>query len=208
MQSFHKIPLTAAILAGGKSSRMKRHKCLISFENKRIIDIIVENLREIFEELFIVTNFPEAYFYTGITLLGDIYPFRGPMSGIHVALKNSMYDVFVFACDMPFVKREVIYYLLETHIKKANSATVPSYDNKTYPLPGIYSKKIFDKLERLILEDKLSMNKFLNDINAEIVDVVNLDKKGLSFININTEEDLENLKKGGIECLDLVRRSC
>ncbi len=196
MQLFHKIPLTAAILAGGKSSRMKRHKCLISFENKKIIDMIVGNLKEIFEELFIVTNFPEVYFYTGITLLGDIYPFRGPMSGIHVAMKNSMYDVFVFACDMPFVKREVIHSLSETHIKKSNSATVPSYNNKTYPLPGIYSRKLLDELERLILEDKLSMNRFLNDIGAETIEVANLDKKGLSFININTEEDLENLKKG------------
>lgn len=196
MQLFHKVPLTAAILAGGKSSRMKRHKCLISFENKKIIDMIVEDLKEIFEELFIVTNFPEVYFYTGITLLGDIYPFRGPMSGIHVAMKNSMYDIFVFACDMPFVKREVIHSLSETHIKKANSATVPSYNNKIYPLPGIYSRKLFDELERLILEDKLSMNRFLNDIGAETIEVANLDKKGLSFININTEEDLENLKKG------------
>ncbi|MGB9891939.1 MULTISPECIES: molybdenum cofactor guanylyltransferase [Thermodesulfovibrio] len=202
MQLFTKIPLTAAILAGGKSSRMKRQKCLLSFDNEKIIDMIVTKLKDIFEELFIVTNFPELYFYTGITLLGDIYPFRGPMSGIHVAIKNSKHDIFAFACDMPFVKGEVICALSEKHIKEANTATVPSYNGKIYPLPGIYSRKLLDELEKLLLEDKLSMTKFLNDIGAEIVEVANLDKEGLSFININTEEDLENLKKGGIKCLD------
>jgi len=197
-----KIPLTGAILAGGKSSRMKRQKCLMSFESKRIIDQIVSNLEKNFEELFIVTNFPELYFYTGLPLLGDIYPFRGPMAGIHVAIKNSSYDVFAFACDMPFVRKELICNLAETHLKNANIATVPLFNGKIYPLPGIYSKKLHDELLRLILEDKLSMTRFLDDIGAYVLDVANLDREGLSFININTEEELENLKKGGIKCLD------
>lgn len=203
MQLSHKIPLSAAILAGGKSSRMKRHKCLISFNNKRIVDILIKNLEELFEEIFIVTNFPELYFSTGLSLIGDIYPFRGPMAGIHVAMKNSKYDVFAFACDMPFIKREIIYTLSEIHIKKLNTATVPTHGDKIYPLPGIYSKKVLNQLEALLMEDKLGMTRFLNEIGAEVIEVANLDREGLSFININTEEELENLKKGGdIKCLD------
>lgn len=203
MQLSHKIPLSAAILAGGKSSRMKRHKCLISFNNKRIVDILIKNLEELFEEIFIVTNFPELYFSTGLSLIGDIYPFRGPMAGIHVAMKNSKYDIFAFACDMPFIKREIIYTLAEIHIKKLNTATVPTHEGKIYPLPGIYSKKVLNQLEALLMEDKLGMTRFLNEIGAEMIEVANLDREGLSFININTEEELENLKKGGdIKCLD------
>lgn len=202
MQLSYKIPLSAAILAGGKSSRMKKHKCLVSFDNKKIIDLIVEKLKNLFEEIFIVTNFPELYFSQGIPLLGDIYPFRGPMAGIHVALKNSKYDVCAFACDMPFVKQNLIYTLSEAHSKTASTATVSAFNNKIYPLPGIYSKKLMDELESLILQDKLSMSKFIDDIGAEIINLANLDKEGLSFININTEEDLEILKRGGIKCLD------
>jgi len=112
---YYKIPLTGVILAGGKSSRMKVNKCLISLNGKRLIDILVSKIRDIFEEIYIVTNFPDLYFYTGIPLLGDIYPFKGPMAGIHVALTNAKYDIFAFACDMPFVKEEVIYELFERH---------------------------------------------------------------------------------------------
>ncbi|MCS7164216.1 MAG: molybdenum cofactor guanylyltransferase [Thermodesulfovibrio sp.] len=197
-----KLSLTGVILAGGKSKRMKTNKCLISLNNETLIEILLSKIREIFEEIYIVTNDPELYFHMGIPMLGDIYKFKGPMAGIHVALKNSKYDVFVFACDMPFIKNSIVYSISERHLKRLNSATVTSYSGKIYPLPGVYSKKTFDEIERLILQDKLSMTKLLNDIGAEIVEVANLDKEGLSFININTEEDLENLRKGGIKCLD------
>lgn len=197
-----KLPISAAILAGGKSSRMKIPKCLIALENKRLIEILISNVKKIFDEIFIVTNFPELYFYNGMPLIGDIYPFKGPMAGIHAALKNSEYDVFAFACDMPCVKKETIQVLSEKHITGTSAATVASLNNKIYPLPGIYSKKLINELQRLLIEDKVSIKRFLDDINAQIIDVANLDKEGLSFININTEEDLKFFKNGGKTCLD------
>lgn len=193
MQSLYRLPLTATILAGGKSSRMNLPKCLISLQKERIIDILVSKLSD-FEEIFIVTNFPELYFYTGIPLLGDIYPFKGPMAGIHVALKNSKYDVFAFACDMPLIKREIIYTLAEKHVHAKRLATVPSFKGEIYPLPGIYSKKIFNEMEKLLRDDRLSLKKLIDDVGACVVEVANFDEEGLSFININTEEDLEKLK--------------
>ncbi|MGB9711108.1 MAG: molybdenum cofactor guanylyltransferase [Thermodesulfovibrio sp.] len=202
MQLSSKLPLTGVILAGGKSSRMKINKCLLSFNNRRLIEILLINLKEIFEDLFIVTNFPEAYFYTGVPLIGDIYPFKGPMAGIHVALKNSKYDVFAFACDMPFVKKEIIYFLGGKHISQKNNITVGCYNEKIYPLPGIYSKEMLNELENLLKEDKLSMIRLIKDVHAQTVDVANLDEEGLSFINVNTEEDLKFLEKGGKKCLD------
>jgi len=45
-----------------------------------------------------------------------------------------------------------------------------------------------------LIEDKVSIKRFLDDINAQIIDVANLDKEGLSFININTEEEFKNFK--------------
>lgn len=201
MQWSSKLPLTGAILAGGRSTRMKTTKCLISLNNKKLIEILISNLKEMFEELFIVTNFPELYFYTGIPLLGDIYPFKGPMAGVHVALKNSKYDVFVFACDMPFIKKEIIYALSEKHISQKNDITVAIHQNKIYPLPGVYSKKLLYELSVLLSQDKLSMMKLLKDTLTTTVDVANLDKEGLSFININTEEDLKFIETGGKKCL-------
>jgi len=103
-----KLPISAAILAGGKSSRMKMPKCLIALENKRLIEILISNVKKIFDEIFNCYKLSRAFiFYNGIPLIGDIYPFKGPMAGIHAALKNSEYDVFAFACDMPCVKKKL-----------------------------------------------------------------------------------------------------
>lgn len=195
MQLSSKIELTAAILAGGKSSRIKKPKCLISINNERIIDLLIRKLNKLFEEVLIITNFPEFYFKEGLTLIGDIYPFKGPMAGIHAAMKNSKYDVFAFACDMPFVEEKLILELTEKHYFHKPDITVCSLEDKLYPLPGIYAKSIFSYLENLLLEDKLSMTKLIHSVRSKVIDVAKLDKEGVSFININTQEDLEKLKK-------------
>ena len=52
---------TAIILAGGKSSRMGFDKQFLTFNNKKIIDTIIEQLEKEFQEIIIVTNKPEEY---------------------------------------------------------------------------------------------------------------------------------------------------
>ncbi len=202
MQLSSKLKLTAAILAGGKSTRIKKPKCLISIDNKRIIELLIRKLKKLFEEVLIITNFPELYFKEGLTLIGDIYPFKGPMAGIHAAMKNSSYDVFAFACDMPFIEEKLIFEMTKKHFAHKPDITICSFRDKIYPLPGIYAKNLFSYLENLLLEDKLSMTKLIYAVRSEIIEVANLDREGVSFININTQEDLEKLKKGGIRCSD------
>lgn len=202
MQLSYKLPLTSAILAGGKSTRIKKTKCLITINNEKIIEILLKKMKNVFQEIFIITNFPELYFNYGYPLIGDAYPFKGPMAGIHAAMKNSKYDIFAFACDMPFIKEKLIFELAEKHFLNNAEITVSSFKDKLYPLPGIYSKHIFSYIENLLSEDKLSMTKLIYDVKSQIIEVAKIDKEGVSFININTEEDLENLKKGGIKCSD------
>ena len=48
--------ISAVILAGGRNSRMGRHKAFITVNSKRIIDSIMEVLRGLFGEIVIVTN--------------------------------------------------------------------------------------------------------------------------------------------------------
>lgn len=202
MQLSSKLKLTAAILAGGKSTRIKKPKCLISIDNERIIELLIRKLKKLFEEVLIITNFPELYFKEGLTLIGDIYPFKGPMAGIHAAMKNSSYDIFAFACDMPFIEEKLIFEMAEKHFFHKPDITVCSFRDKLYPLPGIYAKNLFSYLENLLSEDKLSMTKLIYAVRAQVMDVANLDREGVSFININTQEDLEKLKKGGMRCSD------
>ncbi|MDY2582926.1 MAG: molybdenum cofactor guanylyltransferase, partial [Clostridium perfringens] len=106
------IKKSAAILAGGKSSRMNyRNKAFLKYEEDYFIERIIKALED-YEEIIIISNNPEEYTEFGLKVFKDIYPSQGPLSGIHSALNHIKNDYcLVVACDMPFINKEVVNYL-------------------------------------------------------------------------------------------------
>ena len=80
---------TAIILAGGKSSRMGFDKQFLQIDDRRIMDDVIHNLEQEFDEIIIVTNKPEEYSNYKHKIVKDIIVGKGPLSGIHVGLKES-----------------------------------------------------------------------------------------------------------------------
>ncbi len=79
--------ITAFILSGGKSSRIGTDKALLSIEGKPLVQRLVELLDSIFSEVVISSNELDLYNFTGKKIVQDIYAGRGPLAGIHSALK-------------------------------------------------------------------------------------------------------------------------
>jgi molybdenum cofactor guanylyltransferase len=191
--------ITAVILAGGRNTRFPIQKGLISIKGSSIMQRNLTLMRSIFGNVLISTNRPELYFYLGVTLLGDILPPRGPMSGIHAALINSGNDdVFVSACDMPFPEYGLIRLLCDRHLGTGREArpdaTMPVFDGAVQPLFGIYGRPVIRAMEDAIIGDKVTLRRFLDGVNVQYIcetDVRKADPEGRSFININTIEDYE-----------------
>ncbi len=61
--------ITGVILAGGQSSRMGQNKALMALGGKRLVDRVVEVMREVFRDLLMVTNTPEVYADLGIPMV-------------------------------------------------------------------------------------------------------------------------------------------
>ncbi len=195
--------ITAVILAGGRNTRFPIHKGLISINGSTIMQRNLSLMRSIFDHVLISTNRPELYFYLGTPLLGDILPPRGPMSGIHAALTNSGDDdVFVMACDMPFPEARLIRLLCERHLapdgEARYDATMPVFNGAVQPLFGIYGRPVIQALEDAIIEDKVTLRLFLDDVNVQYIceaDVRAADQEGRSFMNINTIEDYKAIMR-------------
>ncbi len=210
---------SAVILAGGENRRFPTIKSFIKVNGSSIIEKNIALLKEMFDEVFISSNMPEIYFYLGAPLIGDVLPSRGPMSGIYSSLINARGDtVFVVACDMPFVKKEVISFICKKHAESLNSksirgefqsgdtmsplcpdATIPIYNKEPQPLFGVYCKTILPYLEDCVLNDKTSMKRLLSEINTNFIeesDIMTIDPEGRSFVNINTMEDYEKIAHG------------
>ncbi len=196
----------AVVLAGGRNSRFPELKSFINIEGSPIIARNLALLRELFRKVFVSTNDPGPYFklagHFGATLLGDVLASRGPMSGIYSALINAKGPgVFVVACDMPFLNKEVITFIRERRLCYCGEygpcdAVVPVFNNRPQPLAGIYSRTLLPVLEEAVMHEKTSMVRFLHEVRTYFInepDMRTIDPDGRSFVNINTMEDYKTM---------------
>lgn len=182
----------AVILAGGENSRYPKLKAFIEIDGQTIIERTVALLREHFALVLVSTNQPEAYFRLGLPMIGDLLPSRGPMCGMHAALRYLGAGSALFvACDMPFVQPEVIELLCSSH-REGVPATIPVFHGRPQPLLGVYSVALLPLLEEAVLSDRVQLRRFLDDAGAVYLpedEVKKMDAQGLSFVNINTVAD-------------------
>lgn len=184
--------MVSVILAGGENKRFPYLKGFIETGGRRIIESNIEILTSVTDSIVISTNTPEHYFYLGVPLIGDIITSAGPMSGIYSALYSTKSDaVFVSACDMPFLNKALIEYIITNADKEA---TVPVYNGKAEPLFGVYSSALLQTMENMIEHGRTSMYHMLDEVDVKYIDedeIRGIDPEGLSFININTIDDFD-----------------
>jgi len=194
--------ITAFILSGGKSSRMGNNKALLTIGSKTLIQRITELLDSTFPEVVVSSNDSELYEFLGKKIISDIFPGRGPLSGIHSALSfTSSEKNFIVSCDMPFISAELIEYLVD--FKSDTPAVIPKAEGRIQPLCGIYSKKILSEVELLLIETqdknkglKGSIYELLDQVETEIIDVYSLNFYHPDlFFNINTPADYSYAKR-------------
>lgn len=200
--------MIGAILAGGENRRIPYIKGLLKVDGFTIIERNLHILKDVFEKVVINTNSPDIYFPFGVPLIGDIINERGPMTGIFSILTSTGADsIFVVACDMPFVKKDLIRYMKErlenlSLSGKNMDALVPRFKGKTEPLVGIYTSCVRVRMEDSLKAGIKGLHAFLSEVNTfyiEDEEIKDIDPEGLSFVNINTLEDYERI--GGMKCL-------
>lgn len=185
---------TGIILAGGKSSRMGFDKQFLEVNQKRLMNIVVEDLEEEFDEIIIVTNKPEEYIGFNHKIITDKIVGMGPLSGIHAGLTESKSKyAFVIGCDMPNINIDYIRYMKESINSYDVEACITKHKDGIEPLYGFYSKNIIGKIEKYLLEDKRAIYRFLKTLKVNYIeedkakDYTNdLDM----FLNLNNKEDL------------------
>ncbi|HHW07455.1 MAG TPA: molybdenum cofactor guanylyltransferase [Clostridia bacterium] len=181
------------ILAGGKSSRMKRDKAFVTVGNQPLIERIIDKVKNDFQEIIVVTNRPGAYDYLQVKVVSDLIPGLGPLSGMHAGLicSTSNYNLVV-ACDMPFVSTQLASLMLEE---------APGYDvvavrtaDGLQPLHGIYGKDCIPVIETALKGEARKITHIYPYLNVKVIEAEKLAAWGITgevFFNVNTPEDLE-----------------
>lgn len=191
--------ITGAILAGGASKRFNgRVKAKIVIDGKTIITRILETFGEIFDEVIIVTNTPgEFKQYSNCRITGDQILNKGPLGGIHSALKISENeDVFLVAGDMPLLEREIIVRQLDYYGDDNCDVLIPKIGHYIEPLHGIYRKTLLSTLEEYLKErNDYAIREFLKSVDTHYMHLGNSKKNRRAFTNINSPEDIINVQK-------------
>ena len=189
--------ITGIILSGGRSLRMGKDKAFIKVEGIPIIERIADLFLKLFQETIIVTNRRESYLHLKATAYEDLLPNSGALGGLYTGLFYSFFPYsFIAACDMPYLKTEVISYLIEK--MEGYDVVVPKTEDGLQPLHALYSKRCIDPIQRVLQEKKTRIVDLYPLVRVNIIEaneIVSVDPDMESFININTPDELIHFKK-------------
>ncbi|NEW05879.1 molybdenum cofactor guanylyltransferase [Paenibacillus sp. SYP-B3998] len=136
--------LSGVILAGGANRRMKGElKALLPFGGKPLIARQIDRMRELCDELIVVTNDPKPYLNIvdrSVRIITDFFEGHGPLGGMHAALSLAKHSsVWVVGCDMPFISSKAAKLLLNRKLD-GFEAVVPLVAGEIHLLHGIYDR--------------------------------------------------------------------
>lgn len=186
---------TAAILAGGKSSRMGFDKQLLMENDRRILEQVIEDLKAEFEDIVIVTARPELYAGMDVRLFCDEYQGKGPLAGVHTAMHHAQSKyVYLLACDMPVVNLEFIRHMKQRLLDSRADVCVCERDGRLEPFNTFYSRDLLPEVVWRLETGNSSLFRFINASNACVIsqqEAARFDKELQMFININTRSEFE-----------------
>jgi FdhD protein len=196
------LPVTGAVLAGGRSKRMGFDKTLASVDGQTLVSRVADRLRTVCAEILVVTNHPqdlaEADLPAGTRILTDELPYAGPLGALATAMGEASHPwVLVAAADMPWIEPQVVRVLWE-HSSGA-AAVVPRTDGGLEPLLALYSTAAEAQARSLLDEGERRPAALLDRVATAEVDTDELrsvDPELASFVNVNTPEELASAKRG------------
>jgi molybdopterin-guanine dinucleotide biosynthesis protein A len=105
---------------------------------------------------------------TGLRVIPDILPGRGPISGIYTALSMTSTDwILIAGCDMPALTPEILTGLLAAARVPSTCIAASGHDGEHEPLCAIYHRRCLPAVARAIRENRFKMRDLLKELGAE-----------------------------------------
>nr|WP_283777833.1 molybdenum cofactor guanylyltransferase [Sansalvadorimonas sp. 2012CJ34-2] len=181
---------TGIVLTGGRSSRMGQDKALLAWQNKPLYRHMAELLAATgIQRVFIngVHDFGEN--------IADIFPGRGPLSGLHAALNrvDSGY-LLIVPVDMPLLKEVDLVRL----IQQCDDEMPLQYEGYSLPLLMPVSEKARQLANQTIQSDNrrnYALWRLMEKLNGQKLPAP--EGHETSFCNTNTPQEWR-------ECTDIL----
>lgn len=198
MGGFAVVDVTGFVLAGGKSTRMGTDKAFIEFEGRILLERALGLVRSVTPDIRIVGA--REKFAPFAPVVEDIFRERGPLGGIHAALRGSQTELnFMLAVDMPFVSETFLQYLIgEARTATEATVVVPRSEGRRQPLCAVYRPQFADMAEQALLAGRNRIDSLFDAVETRVIEEDELARAGFSspiFRNLNTPEQLEKQRR-------------
>lgn len=188
---------SGAILAGGAGTRMPGDKVFMEVSGRRVIDIQLEVLRPLCRHIQVIGNCERmeklgVYCSEGVEVVEESVRGMGPLGGIASALELSReQEVFVVACDMPFIRPGAVALVLDG--LKGFDVSVPRTAAGIEPLHAAYRTGCLPVIMDQLQGGNLKVSGFFSRVKVNYIpfhEPFEHDPRGRLLVNINTPEDM------------------
>ncbi len=184
--------LSAVLLAGGESRRMRCDKATVEWRGRPLWKWQIEKLRAARpEKIFVSARSDPLWRPPDVELILDMPPSRGPLSGLAATLGAiETGHLLALAIDMPLMTIEHLQLLCSR--AASGTGVIPMIDGKAEPLAAIYPKEA-----RAIFVEKLQGDNFsVQPVVRSLIDLKLLRAMSISgpsrefYRSINEPRDL------------------
>lgn len=186
-----RIPMPAAVLAGGVSRRMGRPKAELPYGAGTLLAFQVSRLAELFEEVLVVAKAPPASPVAPARVVLDRVPQHAAIHGLVRALEEADDRLFVLGVDLPAVAPALLRAIAERSLATDAAAVVPRADGRLQPLVAVWRRSVLAAAERRIAAGQMSLQGLAEEVGAEVLEEAAwraFDPSGAAFTNLNTLE--------------------
>lgn len=200
-------PVSVAILAGGRSSRMGTDKAMLRLHpaGPTFLELAVRAAAAMSDDVFVIASDRPEYSPFGAPVRADRFPDAGALGGIATALVEARYDVaMVVSCDHPFLNPALLSRL--ALIEPSTDVLIPRLRGMSrqggafvlQTLHAAYRRRCLPFIETALKAGNRQIVGFFNDVTVSHLDEEELraiDPDLRSLTSVNTPESLESVRQ-------------
>ena len=183
---------SAALFAGGRSSRMGRDKAFLEIDGVALWQRQLQTLHELAPpEIFLAGPTQPEWIETGLEIVADVGIDVGPLGGLVAVLRRCKNTrLLVLAVDLPNMTSELLKQLLA--MSSNDVGVVPKRNERFEPLAAVYPARCLALAESCLNAGEYSLQQLARCATSSGVMTAKAiaENEESLFFNLNTPVDL------------------
>jgi molybdopterin-guanine dinucleotide biosynthesis protein A len=192
-----RVPMPAAVLAGGASRRMGRPKASLEYGGATLLEHQTRRLASVFSPVYAVVKDGEQLAGSARVLF-DRTPEHAAIHGLIRALEEVDDRVFILAVDLPVLAEGVVRLIADRSLASEAPAAIPLSGGVLQPLAAVWRRAVLPIARERVARGELSLHGLAREVGAEVMAEEEwraADPSGNSFANVNTLEQYVALRE-------------